>query len=164
MYESFDRFLRNAVREYYGRAAGRQKGDVVALLIASGQLVSAATDRVTAAPGKHIAAGAAAAVALRVGFGLMAAGPVGLVVGGLTLAALTSFLLRNQRAVGPKVEAFAAAIDETRVEYERLQQGHADGRYDDDDRALLIDGLTARLLKDLDARARRAEADAAAAD
>ena len=159
MYESFDRFLGKAVRVYYERTAGRQRGDFLALLIASGELASVAAERVAERPVRHAVGGAAALVGLRLGLGLLLSGPLGLVVGGLTLASLTRYLLHNQRAVLPKVQAFTDVIADTRTEYERVQDGHADGRYTDDERALLVDGLTHRLLADLEARGRQVEAE-----
>ncbi len=161
MYESFSRFLAHAVRVYYERTAGRQRGDFLALLIASGELLPVAAERVAARPVRHAAGGAAALLALRLGLGLLVSGPLGLVVGGLTLASLTRYLLRNQRAVLPKVRSFSEAITAVRGEYERVQAGHAEERYTDEERALLIDGLTHRLLEDLHARGLQVEAEAA---
>jgi len=151
MYESFDRFLAHAVRVYYERTAGQQRGDFLALLVASGELVPVAAERVTERPLRHALGGAAALLALRAGLGLLLSGPLGLVVGGLGFASLARYLLRHEESVLPKVRAFSEVIDGARAEYERVQARHAEGRFDDDERALLVDGLLHRLLADLGA-------------
>ena len=157
MYESFDRFLQNAIREYYERAGGRQRGDFVALLIASGEVAPLAVDRMKRASPGELAGAAAAAVALRVGLRFAFAGPLAILVSGLTLASLTSYLFRQQGEVMARVGPFKQAVADARTEYERVQAGHGDGRYDDDDRKLMIDGLTQRLMKDLATASQEAE-------
>ena len=149
MYESFDRFLQNAIKDYYERSGRRQRGDFVALLIASGEATPLAMERVKRASPQELAGAAAAAVALRVGLRFALSGPLAILVSGLTLASLTSHLFRRQSEVMGRVAPFKAAIAEARVEYERVQQGHRDGRYDDDDRRLMVDGLTQRLTQEL---------------
>ncbi len=149
MYESFDRFLQNAIKDYYDRSGRRQRGDFVALLIASGELTPLAVDRVKRASPQELAGAAAAAVALRVGLRFALSGPLAILVSGLTLASLTSHLFRSQSEVMARVEPFKAAIAEIRLEYERIQEGHGAGRYDDDDRRLMVDGLTQRLTQQL---------------
>ncbi len=157
MYESFDRFLQNAITEYYERAGRRQRGDFVALLIASGELAPLAMDRVKRASPTELAGAAAAAVALRVGLRFAFAGPLAILVSGLTLASLTSYLFRSQGEVMARVGPFKQAVGDVRQEYERVQAGHAEGRYDDDDRKLMIDGLTQRLMRDLAKASEEAE-------
>lgn len=149
MYESFDRFLQNAIKEYYDRAGRRQRGDFVALLIASGEITPLAVDRMKRASPGELASAAAAAVALRVGLRFALSGPLAILVSGLTLASLTSYLFRQQGEVMARVGPFKEAVASARTEYERVQAGHAEGRYDEDDRKLMIDGLTQRLMKEL---------------
>ena len=157
MYESFDRFLQDAIREYYERSGRRQRGDFVALLVASGEIAPVAADAVRKAPAKHLAAGAAAAIALRIGLRFALSGPLAVLVGGLTVASLLAYLYRHQGSVLSRVRLFREAILEVHVEYDRIQDVHADGGYTDDERALMIDGLTQRLMRELDDRSRRAD-------
>ena len=149
MYESFDRFLQNAIKEYYDRAGRRQRGDFVALLIASGEVTPLAMDRLKRASPGELAGAAGAAVALRVGLRFALSGPLAILVSGLTLASLTSYLFRQQGEVMARIAPFKEAVADVRQEYERVQAGHSDGRYGDDDRKLMIDGLTQRLMKEL---------------
>ena len=157
MYESFDQFLQNAIKEYYERSGSKHRGRLVALLIASGEIAPMAAQAFKQAPAKNFAAGAAAAVALRVGLRFALSGPVAILVSGLTLASLLAYLVGHQRTVMALLRDFREAIDEVRSDYDRIQDKHAAGGYDDDERQLMIDGLTMRLLNDLDERAERAE-------
>ena len=162
MYASFDRFLQEAIKEYYDRFGRRQRGDFVALLIASGEVAPLAVDRIRRATPGELAGAAAAAVALRLGLRFALSGPLAVLVGGLTLASMTAYLFRRQGEVMSRVEPFRQAIAAVRAEYERIQEGHAAGRYADADRTLMIDGLTRRLVEDLERAAAAARASAAA--
>ena len=160
MYESFDSFLQNVITEYYERSGKKHRSRFVALLIASGEIAPVAADAFRKAPARNLAASAAAAGALRVGLRFALSGPFAVLVSGLTLASMLAYLFKHQGVVIRQVRTFRDAIHETRAEFDRIQGRHGDGVYDTHDRELMIDGLMQRLLKDLDERAAKAEAEA----
>src|SRR5207244_2552756 len=68
IYDDFDAFLKQAIREYYARGWKSRRGNFIALVMASGQIVSMAADSVKDGSGlKKAALGAASVVALRFG-------------------------------------------------------------------------------------------------
>jgi hypothetical protein len=161
MHESFDRFLQTAIKDYYERSGAERRGNFVALVIASGEVVPMAAEAVKKSPARNLAAGAVGALALRAGLKWALGGPLGMVVGGLTVASMLAVLRAQQKGVGAKVKAYREVIRLAHSEYDKVQDAHADGKYDDDERGLLIDGLMQRLMRDLDEQADAAEEEAA---
>ncbi len=152
IYRDFDSFLKVAIREYYDRGWSTRKGNFIALLIASGQTAFAlAKDSVVDGSGtKKVAIGAAAVLALRVGLRYALGGPLGMVLTVAAGASLVSYFIRNQRDIIRRVGIYKSLIEETSERYEEIQQGWRDGRYEPNDRNLMIDGLMKRLIKEVD--------------
>ncbi|HET6611654.1 MAG TPA: hypothetical protein VFG83_06685 [Kofleriaceae bacterium] len=152
IYRDFDSFLKVGIREYYDRGWTSRKGNFIALLIASGQTAMAmAKDSVVDGSGtKKVAIGAATALALKVGLRYALGGPLGLVLTVAASASLVSYFIRNQRDIIKKVGKYRVVIRETRTRYEELQANWRDGRYDDTDRNLMIDGLMKRFISQID--------------
>jgi hypothetical protein len=64
VYDDYDAFLKQAIRQYYERGWKSRKGHFIALVLASGQMASMAKDSVTDGSGlKKAAIGAASVVA-----------------------------------------------------------------------------------------------------
>lgn len=152
IYGSFDKFLKQAIREYYDRGWTTRKGHFIALLIASGSTSFAlAKDSVTSGSGtKKIAIGAGLLVALQVGLRYALGGPLGLV---LTLAAgasMISYFIRNQRDIVKKVGEYKKVIAESQQRYDEVQAGWRDNKYEISERNLMIDGLMKQLLTRID--------------
>lgn len=154
IYRDFDSFLKVAIREYYDRGWTSRKGNFIALLIASGQTAMAmAKDSMMDGSGtKKVALGAATVLALKVGLRYALGGPLGLVLTVAASASLVSYFIRNQRDIIKKVGVYRTVIRDTRTRYEELQAGWRDGRYDDTDRNLMIDGLMKRFIGQIDER------------
>lgn len=152
IYESFDNFLKNGIREYYDLGWKKRRGNFIALLIASGQTSFAlAKDSVVDGTGtKKVAIGAAAVLALRVGLRYALGGPLGLVLTVAASASMVSYFFRNQKDIIAKVGAYKVLIKDAHERYEDLQSGWRDGRYEQSDRNLMIDGLMKRFLEQVD--------------
>jgi hypothetical protein len=152
MYSSFDKFLKQAIREYYDRGWTTRKGNFIALLIASGGTTFAlAKDSVTDGSGtKKLAIGAGLLLALQVGLRYALGGPLGLVLTVAAGASMVSYFIRNQRDIVKKVGAYKKVIAESEQRYDEVQAGWRDQKYQLTDRNLMIDGLMKQLIAQVD--------------
>lgn len=152
IYEGFDNFLKVAIREYYDRGWKQRRGNFIALLIASGQTSFAlARDSVVDGTGtKKVAIGAAAVLALRVGLRYALGGPLGLVLTVAASASMVSYFFRNQKDIIKRVGTYKVSIKKSGERYEEIQNGWRDGRYDQTERNLMVDGLMKRFLQEID--------------
>src|SRR3954466_15806101 len=83
VFDDYDAFLKQAIRDYYDRGWKSRRGNFIALVIASGQVTSMATDSIKDGTGlKKAAIGAAGVVALRLGLRYALAGPLGVILTG----------------------------------------------------------------------------------
>src|SRR5262249_36517447 len=147
-YDDFDAFLKQAIREYYDRGWKSRKGNFIALVIASGQIVSMAADSVREGTGlKKAALGAAGVVALRFGLRYFLGGPVGLILSAAVVASAVAYLAKHQKEITAKVGPYKALITDTRTRFEEVQGGYRAGRYDAAGRNLMVDGLLKRFLE-----------------
>lgn len=152
IYTSFDRFLKQAIREYYDRSWTSRKGNFIALLIASGTTSFAmAKDSVVDGSGtKKVAIGAGLFLALRIGLKYALGGPLGLVLSVAAGASMVSYFVRNQRDIIKKVGVYKAAIADHEKRYDEVQAGWRDGKYQLTDRNLMIDGLMKQFITHVD--------------
>jgi hypothetical protein len=152
VFDDYDAFLKQAIRDYYDRGWKSRRGTFIALVIASGQVTSMAADSIKDGSGlKKAALGAAGVVALRVGLRYALSGPLGVILTGAAAVSLASYLVKNQKEIGTKVQQFRTLIAETRTKFEEAQGGYRAGRYDAASRNLMVDGLLKRFLEEIDA-------------
>lgn len=151
IYDDYDAFLRQGIREYYARGWKSRRANFLALIIASGQIVSMATDSVRDGSGlKKAALGAAGVVALRFGLKYFLGGPVGLLLSAAVVASAVAYFVKNQKEITAKVAPYKALITENRTKFEEIQGGYRAGRYDGAGRNLMVDGLLKRFLEQAD--------------
>ena len=152
IYSSFDKFLKQAIREYYDRGWTTRKGNFIALLIASGSTTFAlAKDSVTDGSGtKKLAIGAGLLIALQVGLRYALGGPLGLVLTVAAGASMVSYFVRNQRDIIKKVGQYKKVIADSHQRYDDVQAGWRDSKYEIGERNLMIDGLMKQLLTQVD--------------
>ncbi|HEX4405574.1 MAG TPA: hypothetical protein VH560_12135 [Polyangia bacterium] len=152
VFDDYDAFLKQAIRDFYDQGWKSRRGSFIALLIASGQMTSLAADSIKDGTGlKRAALGAAGVVALRIGLRYALSGPLGIILTGAAAVSLVSYLVTNQKEITTKVGTFRTLIAETRTRFEETQGGYRAGRYDAASRNLMVDGLLKRFLEDLDA-------------
>ena len=152
LYNSFDAFLKQAIREYYDRGWNTRKGNFIALLIASGGTSFAlAKDSVVDGSGtKKVALGAGLLIALRIGLKYALGGPLGLVLSIAAGASMVSYFIRNQKDIVKKVNIYKTVIADSEKKYDEVQAGWRDGKYQVTDRNLMIDGLMKQLIQSVD--------------
>jgi hypothetical protein len=149
-FDTYDDFVKAAIKDYYDRGWATRKGNFIALVIASGQVFSMARDQVTGEGGlKKMAIGAVGIVALRVGLRFVS-GPLGILLTAASLASLGAFLAKNQKEISQKVPRFRELIAQTRTRFDEIQNGYRAGRYDARERNLMVDGLHKRFLAECD--------------
>jgi hypothetical protein len=152
VFDDYDAFLKQALRDYYDRGWKSRRGSFIALVIASGQAGSIAADSIRDGSGlKKAAIGAAGAVALRIGLRYALSGPLGMILTGAAAVSLASYLVKNKGEITSKVTIFRRLIAETRTRFEETQGGYRAGRYDAASRNLMVDGLLKRFLEEIDA-------------
>ena len=149
-FDTFDEFVKSAIKEYYQRGWASRKGNFIALVIASGQVFSMAKDQVTGEGGlRNMALTAAGVVALRIGLRFLT-GPVGILLTAASVASLGAFFARNQKEVSQKVPRYRDLIAAHRARFDEIQNGYRAGRYDARERNLMVDGLHKRFLAECD--------------
>jgi len=151
VYDDYDAFLKQAIRQYYERGWKSRKGNFIALVIASGQMASMAKDSVADGSGlKKAAIGAASVVALRFAWRYFLAGPLGMIVGVAALGSAVAYLGKHQKEVTGKIQPYRTLVSETRTRFEEIQGGYRAGRYDQAGRNLMVDGLLQQFLRQVD--------------
>lgn len=148
VYESFDGFMQQVIKETYDR--GPKRAEFVALVLASGELIPLAWGRVKKSGVRDLALGAAGVVALRFGLKWLIGGPLGVILTGFTVATLISFFWSHQKEVLARRKPYKKLISETNEKFEDIQARYQDGRYDAGERALLIEGLLRRVLSEVE--------------
>ena len=150
-YDTFEDYLKLAIKEYYDRGWKSRRANFIALLLASGQMMSVAKNAVAGEKGlRNVAFGAASAVALRFALRWALGGPLGILVTAATAASLVAYLVRNQKEISQKVGRFRERIAEEKKRFEEVQSGYRANRYDARERNLMVDGQLKRFLADLD--------------
>lgn len=151
VYDDYDAFLRQGIREYYARGWKSRRGNFIALVIASGQIVSMATDSVKDGTGlKKMAMGAAGVVALRFGLRYFLGGPMGIILSAAAAGSAIAYFVKNQKEITAKVQPYKTLITDTRAKFDEIQGGYRGGRYDAAGRNLMVDGLLKRFLEQVD--------------
>jgi hypothetical protein len=67
------------------------------------------------------------------------------------VAGLISFFWSHQTEVLARRKPYKTLISDTHEKYDDIQQRYRDGKYDDGERALLIEGLLRRVLNEIEA-------------
>jgi len=152
LYSTFDSFLKQGLKEYYDRGWTTRKGNFIALLIASGTTSFAmAKDSIVSGEGtKKVAIGAGLMIALRIGLKYAIGGPLGLVLSVAAGASMISYFIRNQKDIIKKVSIYKTLIADNEKKYDEVQAGWRDGKYDADQRNLMIDGLMKQFITSVD--------------
>jgi len=152
VFDDYDAFLKQAIRDYYDRGWKSRRGTFIALVMASGQVTSMAAESIRDGSGlKKAALGAAGMVALRLGLRYALSGPLGIILTGAAAMSLGGYLLKNRKEITTKVGSCRTLIADTRTRFEEIQGGYRAGRYDGASRNLMVDGLLKRFLEELDA-------------
>jgi hypothetical protein len=150
-YDTFEDYLKLAIKEYYERGWKSRRANFIALVLASGQMMSVARDAVAGEKGlRNVAVGAAGAVALRFALRWALGGPLGILLTAATAASLVAYFVRNQKEISQKIGRFRERIAEEKKRFEEIQSGYRANRYDARERALMVDGQLKRFLADLD--------------
>lgn len=148
-YASYDGFLKTAIETYWSQR--RNQVHFVALLLASREAWEVAWGGVTApGAGKKMLTGAAGVTAVVVVLRLLVGGPIGLVLTGLSIASLGAVYARNHRRIWDQQERYRKLLGEYRVKYDQIRGNWIEGRIEEQQRDLMIDGLMNRLLDDID--------------
>ena len=149
-FDTFDDFVKAAIKEYYGRGWRSRKGNFIALLIASGQSLSLARDAVSGEDGlKKAAIGAASVAVLR--FVLIRLLPGwGLLSGAAGVASMVAFFVKNQKEIVAKIPRYRDVLAESQRRFEEIQSGYRANRYEARERNLMVDGLHKRFLAEID--------------
>ena len=150
-YDTFEDYLRLAIKEFYDRGWKNRRANFLALLIASGQTTQMAKQAVTGDKGlRNVAAGAIGVVALRFALRWALGGPLGILLTAATAASLVAYFVKNQKEIQAKVGQFRGRIAEERTRFDEIQSGYRANRYDARERNLMVDGQLKRFLSALD--------------
>src|SRR5262245_47152992 len=124
-YDTFEDYLRLAIKEYYDRGWKSRRANFVALVLASGQMGSVARGAITGEKGlRNVAVGAAGVVALRLALRWALGGPLGILLTAATGASLIAFFIKNQKEISSKMGKMKERIAEERTRFEEIQSGY----------------------------------------
>jgi hypothetical protein len=150
-YDTFDEYLRLAIKEYYDRGWKNRRANFIALVLASGQIATMAKDAVSGEKGlKNVAYGAIGVVGLRLALRWALGGPLGILLTAATGASLIAYFVKNQREIQSKIGRFKERIGDEKTRFEEIQSGYRANRYDVRERNLMVDGQLKRFLSELD--------------
>ncbi len=150
-YESYEGFLKAAIRTYWEGGA-KSKVNFLALLFAAKETWVVAFDKVASPEaGKKLLTGAAGAAALALLLRVVVGGPIGILLTGASVASLVAIYVKNHGRIWLKVEHYKLVIGEYRGAWEQIRSDWAEDGLTDSQRDLMVDGLLARLLIELDA-------------
>jgi hypothetical protein len=151
VYDTFEDYLRLAIKEYYDRGWKNRRANFIALLVASGQTTAMAKDAVSGEKGlKNVAMGAVGVVALRLALRWALGGPLGILLTAATGASLIAYFIKNQKEISVKIGRFRERVAQEKTKFEEIQSGYRANRYDARERNLMVDGQLKRFLADLD--------------
>jgi hypothetical protein len=150
-YETYQGFLKQAIKAYWG-SEGRSRLTFLALLLAAREAWEVAWDEVKE-PGnvKKLLTGAAGATAVALLLRTFVGGPIGLILGGASVAGLVAVYVKNRKSIHARVEHCGKLVNKYRTQWDGVRGDWADGKLRTDQRDLMMDGLMARFLIDLDA-------------
>ena len=153
VFDDYDAFLKQAIREYYDRGWTTRKGNFIALLISSGTTSFAmAKDSVVSGEGtKKVAIGAGLILALRIGLRYALGGPLGLVLSVAAGASMVAYFVCNQKDIVKRVSSYKTVMADSEKRYDEVQAGWREGKYQITERNLMIDGLMKQFISQIDA-------------
>jgi hypothetical protein len=155
-YASYDGFLKTAIETYW--TTRRNQVHFVALLLASREAWEVAWDGIRAPnTGKKVLTGTVGVVAFVIALRLLIGGPIGLVLTGVSVASLAAVYARHHRRIWDQQERYKKLLGDYRVRYERIRADWIEGRIDEHQRDLMVDGLMNRLLDEIDEPPSQAE-------
>ena len=154
VFDDFDAFLKQAIRDYYDRSWKSRRGQLhrAGHRVRAGDVDGRGFDQGRQRPQEGGArrgrcGGAAPRPPLR------AVGPAGHHPdGGARRSRWPATWSRTRRRSASKVGAYRTLIAETRARFEEAQGGYRAGRYDAASRNLMVDGLLKRFLDEIDAK------------
>jgi len=150
-YDTFDDYLKLAIKEFYERGWKNRRSNFIALVIASDQTMAMAKDAVSGEKGlRNLAVGAVSVVGLRLALRFALGGPLGILLTAASAASMVAFFVRNQKEISSKIGRFRETVAEERKKFEEVQNGYRQNRYDARERNLMIDGQRKRFLQALD--------------
>jgi hypothetical protein len=147
-YESYDGFLKQAIRTYWEQ--GGDRANFIALLLASREAWEVAWEGVKEpGTGKKILTGAAGAAAVVVILRLLLGGPIGLVLTGASIVSLGALYAKNHKRIWAQQKHYKELVGAYRVKHQQVRGKFVDGAIDAEGRDLMFDGLLRRFLEEL---------------
>ena len=160
MFDDFDAFMKQAIRDYYDRSWKSRRGQLhraghrVGAGDVDGGRLGQGRQRFQEGGARRGRAWSRCASASRYAL----SGPLGIILTGAAAVALAGYFIKHQKEIRGKVGAYRALIVETRTRFEEAQGGYRAGRYDAASRNLMVDGLLKRFLDEVDAATWRGRA------
>ncbi len=152
-YETYEGFLTAVIRDYW-ESRKRNRVGFLALLFASREAWSVAWEQAaTPASSKKILGGAAGVAVVGLLLRTVLGGPIGLVLGGASIASLVGVYAKHHERIWAQVENTRKLVESYEGKWRAAQTSAADGKLDREQFELVVDGLEARLLRELEAGA-----------
>jgi len=147
---TYQAFLKTAIRRYWDRK-GSSKVTFLALMLATRQAWGVALEKgFSVDSGRKVLMGAGGAAAVAVALRLFLGGPLGLLLTGASAVSLLAVYAKNSEAIWKKVARFYRVIDDFEERYDALATQVEEGKISEEQRELMMEGLMARFLDELD--------------
>lgn len=162
-YDTYSGFLHTAILRYW--SGSKNRVNFLALLFATREAWDVAWDRATSpGSGKKLLTGAAGVAIVAVLVRTFLGGPIGLLLTGASAASLVALYVKNHERIWQQVAAYKKLVSAYRPKYDACRIDYIEGKLRREQQELMVDGLLARFLAELDAAAPEADTDGKDAD
>lgn len=152
-YESYEGFLTAVIGDYW-ESRKRNRVGFLALLLASREAWAVAWQQASAPEsGKKILGGAAGVAVVGLLLRTVLGGPLGLVLGGASVASLVAVYAKHHERIWAQVENTRTLLESYEGKWRSARTSASEGRLDREQFELVVDGLESRLLRELEAGA-----------
>lgn len=147
-YDAYSAFLRAAIQRTWER---KERVRFLALLLATREAWDVAwTSATTPEAGKKLLAGAAGVAAASVLIRIFLGGPIGLLLTGASAVSLVALYAKNHERIWALRERYEKMVGEYRGKFEQCRARFIDGKASREEMELMIDGLLARFVADIE--------------
>ena len=148
-YETFPSFLKQALKTYWDSDKA-EKAELIAMLLATTHAWEVAWDEVTdRADGKKVLTGAAGVAAVTVLLRSILGGPIGILLTGVSAASLIALYAKHKEQIWSHADHYKSLVEGYEPRYNEIFATFTEGNVTADQRDLMLDGLLARFVAEL---------------
>ena len=145
---TYEAFLEGAIKAFW-RSEASTKLDLIALLLAGREAWKVAFESASD-NASTLLKGAAGVAGVTLVLRRIVAGPVGLILTGLSVGAMVALYAKYHERIWAQVERYKSLVDEYRPKYQSIADDFVAGDISEDQHDLMFDGLMVRFVQRLE--------------